>query len=491
MTERKSRRGRPDQLPEDLADALAEAARRPDSQGASGPRSQSPPDPRPPEAASAEPDDGGIEFGEVAHSAPDVALRPDQNKHFAVVAVGQPSPADLPIYVDLDAMCDMERHALDDTRVELGGVLLGGQYVDDAGRPFVLVSDSLRAEHYESTKGSFKFTHDTWSQISRQRDEFPDDLQMVGWYHTHPDWGVFLSTMDMFICDHFFNKPLDVALVIDPCRQDRGMFMWTRRSDQRVRRTDGFYLIASRFRERELELVAAQLEGTLAMAFDPRQSPYGAPPAVIQVGGTPQWMAGALLSLLGMQLALLGLLAWKVLAPAADAQVAAELGERIEQIERRRDGQSEVDAQIAVLDSLLDGAGAGGDASTRRLVELQRQLDEQRSTIEGQQANVVALRASAKQAEADLRVQEKERVRLEEESKKQQAAIDELKAANKRLTKSAKSEGDEEGWLAGNRKWWVAGLAGATLLLGGAALMLGRRRGERYDDPPPAPTGRD
>jgi proteasome lid subunit RPN8/RPN11 len=40
---------------------------------------------------------------------------------------------------------------------------------------------------------------------------------MVGWYHTHPDWGVFLSSMDMFICDNFFNK-LDVAYVIDPWR---------------------------------------------------------------------------------------------------------------------------------------------------------------------------------------------------------------------------------------------------------------------------------
>src|SRR5262245_24827620 len=100
----------------------------------------------------------------------------------------------------------MEEHALSDTAVELGGVLLGGHYEDEAGRPFVVVTDSLRARHYESTKGSFKFTHDTWSAISREREQFPAELQMVGWYHTHPDWGVFLSGMDMFICDNFFNK---------------------------------------------------------------------------------------------------------------------------------------------------------------------------------------------------------------------------------------------------------------------------------------------
>src|SRR5687767_8759547 len=155
----------------------------------------------------------------------------------------------------------MEDHAQSDTTVELGGVLLGGHYEDNDGQPFVVVTDSLRAQHYESTKGSFKFTHDTWSQITRERDEFSDDLQMVGWYHTHPDWGVFLSGMDMFICDNFFNKPLDVALVIDPCRDDRGFFQWTGDPSQRKRRLGGFYLIGSRFRAAEIEHDAVQLEG--------------------------------------------------------------------------------------------------------------------------------------------------------------------------------------------------------------------------------------
>ena len=78
-----------------------------------------------------------------------------------------------------------------------------------------LGSDVLMlAEEYPEQ--GFKFTHDPWSEISRERDEFPDELQIVGWYHTHPDWGVFLSGMDMFICDNFFNKRLDVALVIAP-----------------------------------------------------------------------------------------------------------------------------------------------------------------------------------------------------------------------------------------------------------------------------------
>ena len=147
-----------------------------------------------------------IQLGNVEQSAPETRLRPDRNRHYAVTEYGKPKKPELPVFVDLDVMMDMEAHALSDTSVELGGVLLGQQSVDEAGEPFVWVTDALRAKHYEATKGSFKFTHDTWSQISRERDEFPEGIQMVGWYHTHPDWGVFLSGMDQFICDHFFNS---------------------------------------------------------------------------------------------------------------------------------------------------------------------------------------------------------------------------------------------------------------------------------------------
>ncbi len=145
-----------------------------------------------------------IQFGDLEESEPQRALRPDQDGHFVVAQIGDVSDEELQIYVDLDVMRDMEAHARSNTRVELGGVMLGYQSVDDQGRPFVVITDCLRALHYEATKGSFKFTHDTWSQITRERDEFKPDLEMVGWYHTHPGWSVFLSGMDLFICNNFF-----------------------------------------------------------------------------------------------------------------------------------------------------------------------------------------------------------------------------------------------------------------------------------------------
>lgn len=207
------------------------------------------------------PDD--IQFGDLEHAEPHRALRPDEDRQFVVASLGSPARDDLAIFVDLNVHAEMDRHAASNTSVELGGVLLGRACRDERGQPFVVVSGSIRAEHYESTKGSFKFTHDTWSAITRERERAAPDLAIVGWYHTHPGWGVFLSGMDLFICENFFNQPLDIAYVIDPCRHDRGMFQWTDAAspdnDRSVRRTAGYYLFSSRFRKTDLQAYAAEL----------------------------------------------------------------------------------------------------------------------------------------------------------------------------------------------------------------------------------------
>ncbi len=193
-----------------------------------------------------------IQFGPLQVAEPAVAVRPDQDCRYLTVECGKVGPNDTPVFVDLDVMRDMESHARTNMDVELGGVMLGGQYVDDQGVPFILVTDSLRARHYEATKGSFKFTQETWSQITRDRSQLASDISMVGWYHTHPGWGVFLSGMDLFICDNFFNRPLDVALVIDPCSGQRGWFQWNNEQTEK-QPSGGFFLIGNRYRASDLE----------------------------------------------------------------------------------------------------------------------------------------------------------------------------------------------------------------------------------------------
>ena len=47
---------------------------------------------------------------------------------------------------------------------------------------------------------------------------------IVGWYHTHPGFGIFLSNMDAFIHENFFSFPWEPAYVFDPQAETDGFF---------------------------------------------------------------------------------------------------------------------------------------------------------------------------------------------------------------------------------------------------------------------------
>lgn len=197
-------------------------------------------------------------FGEVKFREPVRMRRPDRDPRRACVAYGIPREGDLPIFLDLRPADAIERHALSDTSVELGGIVLGKECVDDeTGQPFVWISESIEAKHYENTQASFTYTHDSWEEITRERDRRFPDLDIVGWYHTHPDFGVFLSSHDLFIHQNFFSQPLQVAYVVDPIRQTRGFFQWR---DGHMAALRGFFLSADRGDRQALARLANELE---------------------------------------------------------------------------------------------------------------------------------------------------------------------------------------------------------------------------------------
>jgi len=121
----------------------------------------------------------------------------------------------------LESIIDYSEH---DLRRELGGFLVGD--VSASGPRIVEVGDFLPAVDVQSRAASLTFTHDTWAAMTREvRERFPD-RSVVGWHHTHPGFGVFLSGYDLFIHRHFFREPWQVALVVDPRRQELGFFQW-------------------------------------------------------------------------------------------------------------------------------------------------------------------------------------------------------------------------------------------------------------------------
>ena len=451
--------------------------------------------------------DHEIQFGEVEQAGQEERLqqlRPDRNKQLAVVVCGRLTPRDLPIFVDLDALRDMEIHARSNTQVELGGVLLGGQFEDPSGRPYVVVQDSLRARHYQSSKGSFKFTHDTWSDITRRRDGFPPELQMVGWYHTHPDWGVFLSGMDLFICDHFFNRPLDVALVIDPCRGERGWFQWSDDPAERTRRTGGFYVYSSRHRQVELELFAAYLEGKDPMTHDPRTGSPVYPGAgyPVVVTSTPDassnWLAPGVMGMLSMQFFLLVLIAWRMLlAPPGDprADQQAELAPLLQRLSEQQIQAQRTEAQLQLVDRVVGALDAEGPQGVATLAE------QYRGEADRLENDLRVYRAREQQSHRELQAAEEERATLRQRLARVDRALAESQARERQLKQDVdqlatelqllrQPDAETDQFVRRVPPWvWIGGSVVVVMLLAGLGYAIAvsqpgrhRRLAEQQDD---------
>ena len=120
----------------------------------------------------------------------------------------------------------IENFALSDTTREVGGVLVGSLEYDKEKNPVIKIVGAIPAKHTEASLSSVKFTAQSWEYINTvMEDEYPD-YKIVGWFHTHPGFGIFLSSWDLFIQRHFFNLSWQIAYVVDPVNMRKGFFGW-------------------------------------------------------------------------------------------------------------------------------------------------------------------------------------------------------------------------------------------------------------------------
>ena len=111
----------------------------------------------------------------------------------------------------------IQEHLRSDTRIELGGLLLG-EALYDAERDLycVVVEEALPAHAGEGTALTFAYTEATWQALSPQLQSAPANWTLLGSYHSHPGMGVFLSSTDMETQRGVFFHDWQIALVIDP-----------------------------------------------------------------------------------------------------------------------------------------------------------------------------------------------------------------------------------------------------------------------------------
>lgn len=150
--------------------------------------------------------------------------------------------APVSVFVSQDAYGSMVEHAAGELDNEVGGVLVG-KWCEDAAacRQFILVVATLQARFTQQGSVFLTFTQDSLVDIHVKIDELYPDEEIVGWYHTHPRMGVFLSHYDTWLHDHFFPEPWQVALVIEPHTEIGGFFIRQAEGKLDPSRYFGFY----------------------------------------------------------------------------------------------------------------------------------------------------------------------------------------------------------------------------------------------------------
>ena len=129
------------------------------------------------------------------------------------------------VVIQRKALDAIHAHGKADTSVEICGVLVG-EVRHDRISTYLLITDHIPGDKATSKEAQVTFTAETWNIIQARMEKDFSDKNVVGWYHTHPGFGVFLSGMDLFIQDNFFNLPWQVAWVYDPVAETDGVFVW-------------------------------------------------------------------------------------------------------------------------------------------------------------------------------------------------------------------------------------------------------------------------
>lgn len=151
---------------------------------------------------------------------------------------GAPTPSAVDITMEEPALRAAQAHALSSMNREVAGVLIGPRPEKQPdGRYRVHILDTIIAKYTVMHGASVTYTPESWRYMTdKLHERYPDDTAVIiGWYHTHPGFGIFLSGMDLFIHQNFFTQIWHVAFVLDPRAQTSGFFTWDRQKTQVAR----------------------------------------------------------------------------------------------------------------------------------------------------------------------------------------------------------------------------------------------------------------
>lgn len=119
---------------------------------------------------------------------------------------------------------EMMQHLKGDCTVERIGILVGRPYRRPCSEQLLACVDAaLPVEDLDATRSRVSIGKRGWTETWKGLASSPEG-QMIGWYHSHPDHGVFLSAVDRKTQALWFVQRWNVAIVVDPIRGEHQAF---------------------------------------------------------------------------------------------------------------------------------------------------------------------------------------------------------------------------------------------------------------------------
>ena len=111
--------------------------------------------------------------------------------------------------------------------------LLVGDIFQWKGFEYVVVDHFITASN-SSTAVSVKFNKLAFAELTQAFSKhFKEKKLIVGWIHSHPSYGCWLSATDVATQNKYFSAPFNIAMVVDPLKKEGG------RMQERIFRVEG------------------------------------------------------------------------------------------------------------------------------------------------------------------------------------------------------------------------------------------------------------
>jgi len=161
---------------------------------------------------------------------------------------GSPENSKVVIYIDKQAYDDIHRHGAANHQREVVGILLGNVSEDSTGKYRVDIVGIVKSESAPGNRTQAQFTHEVWLQLVESAQRNYPNQKVVGWYHTHPGFGAFMSDDDVNSHRLAFSHPWHVAAVCDPIKNELCFFGW---DGSEIKAIKGFYTYEAPVKEPE------------------------------------------------------------------------------------------------------------------------------------------------------------------------------------------------------------------------------------------------